>query len=744
MQTARNRRVANRVRLFWAALLLMVFVSGVSFLTTNQLVKAYSDSSRSHEALLELEQFLSSLKDVETGVRGYALTGDRRFLEPYEAGRISVRKSLAELKTLEASGILVKPGLGNLDQLAERRLSSARQVVDRTATGAGKQAIIATAGSGRLAMDHVRARIASISTAQRAAYAERRSGVGRQAVIANLALAAGMAVGLLILWWLFSLLDGQIKRRRVAEQDLRDLNSNLELRVHARTAEVQETRRLLDAVIENIPDAVFLKDSANDFKYILINKAGEKLGGHGRDEFIGHVDHELFPTDVATRHRNDDQEVVRSGKMLFVPSSTMATNYGTRVIETCKVPVQVDGDGTRYVLGIVRDLTDQKELETQVREMQRLESVGRLTGGIAHDFNNLLAIIMGSVELIREDLTPNSEAFTISSEALEAVTRGADLVRRLLAFARKQHLEPTPVDLNERLPTIVPLIERTLGENIRVRMNAAADLWRAQIDPTQVDDALVNLSINARDAMPEGGALVIETANVVLDSDYAAHHAEVEPGEYVMLAVSDTGAGMTPDTIARAFEPFFTTKGEGKGTGLGLSQVYGWVKQSGGHIKIYSELDHGTTIKLYLPRAQTGSLPAAPSRLHEPVTRGHEKILLVEDNPNVRRTVIRQLTQLGYVTIEAEDGEAAFAMVERGLEFDLLLTDVVMPGGMNGYELAEKVKEARPGARILFTSGYTELAEANRDMSRIGPLISKPYSRQDLGRAIRAALGDKV
>ena len=253
MHALRSRRVANRVRLFWATLLLMVCVSGVSFLTTNRLVKAYADSSRSHEALLELERFLSSLKDVETGVRGYALTGDRRFLGPYEAGLISVGKSSAELKNLEANGILVSPGLGNLDQLAERRLSSARQIVDRTARGAGKQAIIETASSGKLAMDQIRAKIASISAAQQVAYAERRSGVGRQAIIANLALAAGMAVGLLTLWWLFSLLDGQIKRRRTAEQDLRELNSDLELRVQARTAEVQETRRLLDAVIENIP-----------------------------------------------------------------------------------------------------------------------------------------------------------------------------------------------------------------------------------------------------------------------------------------------------------------------------------------------------------------------------------------------------------------------------------------------------------------------------------------------------------
>jgi PAS domain S-box-containing protein len=731
-------------KIFWAALLLMVFVSGVAILSTYRLVEAYGNSARSHQALLELNRYLSHLQDVETGTRGYAFTKDRRFLGPYDSGRANLRNSSRELRKLEASEPLLTPGLRMLERLAERRLAHATRVVTLTASGAPRSAVLEATVAGKLAMDEVRASVASTSASQQIAYNERRVIVGRQTITANLALAAGMAIGLFTLWWLFGMLKRQMIRRQAAKEELRQLNAELEERVLARTSELEEARKMLNAVIENIPDTVFLKDASNDFKYVLMNKAGEKLTGHGRDEFIGHIDHELFPTDIATMRRTEDQKVANTGEAIFVASRNLPTDHGTRIIETSKLPIQFDGDGRTYVLGIVRDLTDQKDLEAQVREMQRLESVGRLTGGIAHDFNNLLAIVMGSVELVREDLADDSETATIAEEALDAVRRGADLVRRLLAFARKQHLEPTAVDLNDRLPTIIPLLERTLGENIRVKVDPAAGLWTAQIDASQVDDALVNLAINARDAMPDGGALVIETANVVLDADYAAHHAEVVPGEYVMLAVSDTGTGMTSDTIARAFEPFFTTKGEGKGTGLGLSQIYGWVKQSGGHIKIYSELDHGTTLKLYLPRADGRDLPAAQSRLNEPVILGSETILLVEDNPNVRRTVVRQLKQLGYTTIEAQDGDSAYAVVAAGAVFDLLLTDVVMPGGINGYELAHKVQSLRPGTRILFTSGYTELAETNRDMPRMGPLISKPYSRQDLGRAIRAALGESV
>jgi CheY-like chemotaxis protein len=302
-----------------------------------------------------------------------------------------------------------------------------------------------------------------------------------------------------------------------------------------------------------------------------------------------------------------------------------------------------------------------------------------------------------------------------------------------------QHLEPEAIDLNARLPNLLGLLQRSLGENVNVRAKTSEGLWPAIVDPTQVDDAIVNLAINARDAMPGGGTLTIKTENVTLDEDYAAHHVEVTPGDYVMLAVSDTGTGMSQEVIGRAFEPFFTTKREGEGTGLGLSQVFGWVKQSGGHIKVYSEVGHGTTIKLYLPRADAASVEKeAPAEAAPPS--GDETILVVEDNPNVRKTVLRQLGDLGYGTIEAEDGAAALRLAREGASFDLLLTDVIMPGGITGYELAHRLRAERPDLKVLFTSGYTELAAPVDEAARSGMLLSKPYRKQDLGRAVRAAL----
>jgi CheY-like chemotaxis protein len=261
----------------------------------------------------------------------------------------------------------------------------------------------------------------------------------------------------------------------------------------------------------------------------------------------------------------------------------------------------------------------------------------------------------------------------------------------------------------------------------------------ASVDPGQVDDAIVNLAINARDAMPDGGTLTIETRNVTLDEDYAAQHVEVTPGEYVMLAVSDTGTGMPPEVIARAFEPFFTTKEEGQGTGLGLSQVFGWIKQSGGHIKLNSEIGHGTTIKLFLPRSEVRSAEQRAAA-EDATPRGDEIILVVEDNPNVRKTVLRQLQELGYQTIEAEHGRRALELVRDGLDYDLLLTDVVMPGGITGYQLADELRERRPDLRVLFTSGYTELAAPGEMDVCKGPLLSKPYRKQDLARMVRSAL----
>jgi CheY-like chemotaxis protein len=373
-----------------------------------------------------------------------------------------------------------------------------------------------------------------------------------------------------------------------------------------------------------------------------------------------------------------------------------------------------------------------------------MEAIGQLTGGIAHDFNNLLAIVGGNLELLLEVPDLGDDARELAGEAMNASQRGAEMVRRLLAFARKQQLEPRPINLNERLPDIVQLLRRTLGEAIQIETRSAEDLWGAQADPTLVDDAVVNLAINARDAMPGGGALTIETANVFLDEDYAEQHVDVSSGEYVMLAVSDTGTGMTPAVAARALEPFFTTKPAGQGTGLGLSQVYGFVKQSGGHIGIYSEAGFGTTVKLYLPRSHDGARTRALGRDRSAeLARGTETILIVEDNPDVRKLVRRQLSELGYTVYEAGNGPEALQLLRSGIELDLMFTDVVMPEGMTGYELARLAREDRSGLKVLFTSGYTAIGAGQEGAARApGPLLSKPYRKRDLAHFIRAALDD--
>lgn len=403
--------------------------------------------------------------------------------------------------------------------------------------------------------------------------------------------------------------------------------------------------------------------------------------------------------------------------------------------DTFRVVVHPDGRRIGYALAF--DNSETKLRDQQLAQVQKMDAVGKLTGGIAHDFNNLLAIIHGNADFLRERAT-DPEIAQFAEEVLAAAGLGADLVRRLLAFCRQQELKTEAVDLAKRLPDVIGLLRRTLGEQIDVKTAVASNLWLALTDPAQVDDALVNLAINARDAMPDGGTLTIEATNVVLDDDYVGSHAGVAAGEYVMLAVSDTGTGMPPDVVARACEPFFTTKTSERGTGLGLSQVYGWTKQSGGHLNIYSELGSGTTIKLYLPRA-THPASADHDGPHQPPPAGHETVLIVEDNSEVRRVAARQLQQLGYRTIEAGDAEEALEMIDAGAAFDLLFSDVIMTGKMTGYDLADEVRQRRPQTKILFASGYTALV-APEGGPRSGSLISKPYPKHDLARAVRAAL----
>jgi nitrogen-specific signal transduction histidine kinase/ActR/RegA family two-component response regulator len=391
------------------------------------------------------------------------------------------------------------------------------------------------------------------------------------------------------------------------------------------------------------------------------------------------------------------------------------------------------------------EMAERQAAEAALRQAQKMEAIGRLTGGIAHDFNNLLTAIGGSIEFLKAAAKEQNErAERYYTLGREAVHRAARMTHRLLAFARQQPLEVQPVDLNRLVADMSDLLMRTLGEDVEVETVLAGGLWPTRSDPVQIENALLNLAINARDAMPDGGRLTIETANASLDSVYAAAHAEVEPGQYVMLAVSDTGSGMSADTASRAFDPFFTTKPAGKGTGLGLSMIYGFSKQSGGHLKIYSELGRGTTIKLYLPRltaeVDVASARAAPALAAAPARAG-EAVLVVEDDAAVREMSTEFLRSLGYAVFDAADAATGLRVLRSRPEISVLFTDVVLSGGMSGRELADLARTERPDLPILFTTGYTPNAIIHGGILDSGvDLLPKPFTAEALGAKLRTVL----
>jgi PAS domain S-box-containing protein len=402
---------------------------------------------------------------------------------------------------------------------------------------------------------------------------------------------------------------------------------------------------------------------------------------------------------------------------------------------------QLSASGPRpgLLLALTEDVTREKRVEAELRQAQKMEAIGQLTGGIAHDFNNLLGVIIGNVEFLIDTVRDKDQS-DMAKEILGSALSGADLTRRLLAFARRQPLQPRQIDLNAHLPNHIAILRRLLGETIAITTTLAGDLWPTRADPSQVGDVLLNLAINARDAMPHGGTISIATAN----AHVPAGDGRCAEGDYVVLLVTDTGTGMPPELLDRVVEPFFTTKEPGAGSGLGLSIVFGFAKQSGGHLQIDSEPGHGTTVRVYLPRALGGVACEAdepPEVADATVPHGNESVLLVDDNAEMRNVARRHLAALGYRVSEASSGPAALKIMQDGQSFDLLLTDVVMPDGMSGYQLAAAARQRWPGLKVLFTTGYAR-EDPEREMSGATPepMIRKPYRRQDLAIRLRAAL----
>jgi PAS domain S-box-containing protein len=543
----------------------------------------------------------------------------------------------------------------------------------------------------------------------------------------------------------------EIEARARTEENLQFLNETLEQRVTERTQQLEDGLRQLR---ESESRFRLLVEAVSDYAIYMLDPQGFVVKWNpGAERLKGYTAAEIVGQHFSRFYTDDDRAGALPGRT--IAAATQANKFETEGWRVRKdgstfwasVVIEAIRDHEGELLGfakVTRDLTNKRAAEEQLRQAQKMEAIGQLTGGVAHDFNNLLTIISGNLDILQRRLVErgDSQLLRYVTFAMNGAMRGAALTHQLLAFSRRQPLDPKAVSVNNLITTMSEMIRRTLPENISVETVLSGGVWATFIDPNQLENSLLNLAVNARDAMPEGGKLTIEAANVYLDDNYAAN-AGIPSGQYVGIFVSDTGVGMTPDVLSQAFDPFFTTKDIGQGTGLGLSQVYGFVKQSGGHVRIYSEYGAGTTVRLYLPRLLTSeSLADLQQSSQAVIPRAEgESVLVVEDEKDVRTFVVEMLRELGYRVVDAPDGNLGLRLLEINPDIALLFTDVGLPGGMNGRQLADEAVRRRPALKVLFTSGYARNAIVHH--GRLDPgvqLITKPFAVVDLAAKVRQIL----
>jgi PAS domain S-box-containing protein len=507
---------------------------------------------------------------------------------------------------------------------------------------------------------------------------------------------------------------------------------------------LRESAARLRAVVDTAVDGVILIDIQGVI--IKFNPACEKLFKYKASEVTGRNVRMLMPAPYRAEHDGYIRNFLNTGdrKIIGIGREVVGQRKDGSTFPMDLSVGEAKQDGESIFVGIIHDLSERKRTEAQLIQAQKMEAVGQLSGGIAHDFNNLLTVIVGNAEHLSEQLSPRADLKRLADDICSAGERGAELTQRLLSFSRKQTLRPVATECNNLLESMHKLLRRTLREDIEIRTDFDSELRPAFADPAQLESAVLNLALNAQDAMSSGGCLSISTANASLDLLDHNVHPEVRIGEYVVIAITDNGEGMSRAVLDRVFEPFFTTKDVGKGSGLGLSMVYGFAKQSNGHVSIYSEPGLGTTVRLYLPAvtAKTSAAPPLPTPVRQAVSqRGVEAVFIVEDDPFVRSYAVMSLQSLGYRVTSAVDGNDALQKLGTDLQVDLLFTDIVMPGGINGWELAELARRARPDLRILLTSGYAlETLSAQGHLRDGAFILTKPYRKAELARRLREAL----
>jgi signal transduction histidine kinase/CHASE3 domain sensor protein/FixJ family two-component response regulator len=710
-----------------SAVVLMGIIGSLSWLQFTSSREAEKLIRHTHEVITTADHLSIAIRDAESNQRDFLLTGDEQYLVPYRDDTVRVVLLQGELRRLTADNPDQQDRLRALTSVIQQKLEVLAQTAHlRQAVGMDAALANLRTGVRQRIMDQIRTSLTQVQREEDLLLAQRRaSAVSAEDYTRWIALGAGaVAVGLLALS--VRLLTGARAQIVASESEQRSLAEHM--------------RATFDSISQGVgvfgPDYRLVRWNGC-FPTVLNLAEPMPRQGTPYQAIVARITTQaggkgpILETEDQIRHG-----APRSGKPVVYERTRGSDD---RSFEIRRTPMPDGG----FVLTIA-DRTERVHAERTSRTAQRLQAMGQLTGGIAHDFNNLLQVVLGNLDVVRPKLEAGSPFLKRIEQAIWAVERGGSLTRQLLAFARRQPLSPMPIDISVILPEMTDLLRRTLGEQIDLRVAGTPGLWAAMADGVQVESAVLNLALNARDAMPGGGRLTIEAENKVLDTDYARQHTDVLPGDYVMLAVSDTGIGMSPDVLARVFEPFFTTKDPDKGTGLGLPMVYGFAKQSGGHVKVDSEIGRGTTVRLYLPRA-IGVRPHAWQRSTGPgaVPRGSSTILVVEDDAAVREVAVTMLRELGYRVLEASDGSEALRVFgEDGHLVDVLLVDVVLPGGMKGNEVARRIAEKRPAVRTLFMSGYAENAIGQYGSLHDGiHLIGKPFSSELLARKVAEVLG---